>query len=59
MEESMASGNDESMITLFTNLAEINCQLESSSCHNLINYARDTLYFWHNHLKERFSKYII
>ncbi|KAK0173873.1 hypothetical protein PV328_007015 [Microctonus aethiopoides] len=56
MEESMASGNDESMITLFTNLAEINCQLESSSCHNLINYARDTLYFWHNHLKERFSK---
>lgn len=56
LELSMASGNDELMITLFANLVEISCQLELSSCHNLINYIRETLHFWHSHLKDKFSK---
>ncbi|XP_034939158.1 RAD50-interacting protein 1 [Chelonus insularis] len=57
IENAMNSGNEESsMISLFTNLVEINCQLETSSCHHLINYVKETVHFWHNHLKEKFSK---
>ncbi|XP_057323091.1 RAD50-interacting protein 1 [Microplitis mediator] len=55
IESAMASGNDKSMINLFTNLLEISCQLETSDCHNLVNFVRETLHFWHNHLKDKFT----
>lgn len=47
--------DDESAITLYTNLVDISCQLQSSSCHHLLNYVRETLHFWHSHLKEKLS----
>ncbi|KAI4491012.1 hypothetical protein M0802_010515 [Mischocyttarus mexicanus] len=56
MENALLSADDESVITLYTNLTEISCQLLSSSCHHLINYEKETLHFWHNLIKEKLSK---
>ncbi|XP_046814708.1 RAD50-interacting protein 1 isoform X1 [Vespa crabro] len=56
IENSLLSADDESVITLYTNLSEISCQLQSSSCHHLVNYVRETLHFWHNLIKEKLSK---
>ncbi|XP_074095130.1 RAD50 interactor 1 [Cotesia typhae] len=56
IESAMSSGNDKTMINSFSNLVEINCQLESSNCQNLVNFVRETLHFWHNHLKDKFSR---
>ncbi|XP_043282805.1 RAD50-interacting protein 1 [Venturia canescens] len=56
LEMFILADDDESAITMYTNLADISCQLHSSSCHHLSNYVRDTLHFWHNHLKEKLSE---
>ncbi|KAK2579114.1 hypothetical protein KPH14_001285 [Odynerus spinipes] len=56
MERSLSSADDESAITLYTNLTEINCQLQLSSCHHLVNYVKETLHFWHNLIKEKLTK---
>ncbi|XP_020288667.1 RAD50-interacting protein 1 isoform X2 [Pseudomyrmex gracilis] len=56
MEMCLSSGNDESMIILYTNLTDITCQLQTSVCHHLVNYVHETLHFWHNLLKENLSK---
>ncbi|EZA50309.1 RAD50-interacting protein [Ooceraea biroi] len=56
METYLSSGDDESMITLYTNLTNISCQLQSSACHHLVSYTHETLHFWHNLIKKKFSK---
>lgn len=56
METYLSSGDDESAITLYINLTSISCQLQSSACHHLVNYVHETLHFWHNLIKEKFSK---
>ena len=55
IETSVVAGDDEIAIGLYANLTDISCQLQSSSCHHLLNYVRDTVHFWHNHLKEKLS----
>ncbi|XP_032669239.1 RAD50-interacting protein 1 isoform X2 [Odontomachus brunneus] len=56
METFLSSGDDDSMITLYTSLTEISCQLQTSACHHLVNYVHETLHFWHNLIKEKLSK---
>ncbi|XP_070151496.1 RAD50-interacting protein 1 [Polyergus mexicanus] len=56
IETSLSSGDDDSMITLYTNLTNINCQLQTSMCRHLVNYVHETLHFWHNLIKEKLSK---
>ncbi|XP_050459945.1 RAD50-interacting protein 1 [Cataglyphis hispanica] len=56
IETSLSSGDDESMITLYTNLTNISCQLQTSMCRHLVNYVHETLHFWHNLIKEKLSK---
>ncbi|KAM0737544.1 RAD50-interacting protein 1 [Formica fusca] len=56
IETSLSSGDDESMITLYTNLTNISCQLQISMCRHLVNYVHETLHFWHNLIKEKLSK---
>ncbi|XP_076644100.1 RAD50 interactor 1 [Halictus rubicundus] len=53
---SLAAGDDESTISLYTNLTDISCQLQLSSCHHLVNYVRETLHYWHNLIKDKLSK---
>ncbi|XP_076179818.1 RAD50 interactor 1 [Ptiloglossa arizonensis] len=53
---SLAAGDDESTISLYTNLTDISCQLQLSTCHHLVNYVRETLHFWHNLIKDKLSK---
>ncbi|XP_063995252.1 RAD50-interacting protein 1 [Diachasmimorpha longicaudata] len=55
METSLGIGDEESMITSFTNLVEVYRQLRSSSCHNLMSYMREILHFWYNNLRDKFS----
>ncbi|KAL6261949.1 hypothetical protein P5V15_007033 [Pogonomyrmex californicus] len=56
IEAFLSSGDDESTITLYTNLTNISCQLQTSVCHYLVNYVHETLHFWHNIIKEKLSK---
>lgn len=58
IETSLSSGDDESMITLYTNLTNISCQLQTSMCRHLVNYVHETLHFWHNLIKEKLTKYV-
>ncbi|KZC07326.1 PREDICTED: RAD50-interacting protein 1 [Dufourea novaeangliae] len=53
---SLANGDDESTISLYTNLTDISCQLQQSACYHLVNYVRETLHFWHNLIKDKLSK---
>ncbi|XP_015111807.1 RAD50-interacting protein 1 [Diachasma alloeum] len=55
METSLGIGDEESMITSYTNLVEVSRQLRSSSCHNLMSYMREILHFWYNTLRDKFS----
>ncbi|XP_015595516.1 RAD50-interacting protein 1 [Cephus cinctus] len=55
IEASLSAKDDELTITLYTNLTETSCQLQSSTCHHLANYVRDLLHFWHNHLKDKLA----
>lgn len=48
--------DDEKCVTLFANLTEVSRNLENFCGNNLRNYLNDTIYFWHNILKEKFSK---
>ncbi|KOC70466.1 RAD50-interacting protein 1 [Habropoda laboriosa] len=52
----LANGDDESTISLYTNLTDISCQLQSSTCHYLQSYVKETLHFWHNLIKDKLSK---
>ncbi|CAK9833013.1 RAD50-interacting protein 1 [Anthophora retusa] len=52
----LANGDDESTISLYTNLTNISCQLQSSTCHYLQSYVKETLHFWHNLIKDKLSK---
>jgi len=54
----LLSDDDQSMITLYINLTNISGQLQASMCHHLVNYVHETLYFWHNLIKEKLSKYV-
>ncbi|XP_053982262.1 RAD50-interacting protein 1 [Hylaeus volcanicus] len=56
IQASLAANDDESTISLYTNLTDISCQLQLSTCHYLVNYVRDTLHFWHNLIKDKLSK---
>ncbi|OAD55603.1 RAD50-interacting protein 1 [Eufriesea mexicana] len=53
---SLTNGDDESTISLYTDLTNISCQLRPSTCHYLQNYVKETLHFWHNLIKEKLSK---
>lgn len=55
MEISLGTGDEESMITCYTNLVELSRQLHSSSCHNFMNYLREIVHFWYNNLREKLS----
>ncbi|KYN33382.1 RAD50-interacting protein 1, partial [Trachymyrmex septentrionalis] len=56
IEASLLSGDDQSMITLYTTLTNISCQLQTSVCHHLVNYVHETLHFWYNIIKKKLSK---
>lgn len=56
MESSLSSGDDKCMITLYTSLTEVSCQLQTSACRHLVNYVHEMLHFWHNLIKEKLSK---
>ncbi|KYN05035.1 RAD50-interacting protein 1 [Cyphomyrmex costatus] len=56
IEASLLSGDDQSMITLYTTLTNISCKLQTSVCHHLVNYVHETLHFWHNLIKKKLSK---
>ncbi|KAH0947271.1 hypothetical protein HN011_011032 [Eciton burchellii] len=56
IETHLSFGDDESMIILYTDLTDISCKLQSSVCHHLVNYVHETLHFWHNLIKKKFSK---
>lgn len=56
IEAFLLSGDDQSMITLYTSLTNISCQLQMSTCHHLVNFVHETLHFWHNLIKEKLSK---
>ncbi|XP_072749487.1 RAD50-interacting protein 1 [Anoplolepis gracilipes] len=56
IEASLSCNDDESVITLYTNLTNISCQLQTSVCRHLVNYVHETLHFWHNLIKEKLSK---
>ncbi|CAL1686469.1 unnamed protein product [Lasius platythorax] len=56
LEMSLSSDDDETMITLYTNLTNVSCQLQTSVCRHLVNYVHETLHFWHNLIKEKLSK---
>lgn len=56
LEVSLSSGDDESSITLYTDLTKISCQLQTSMCRHLVNHVHETLHFWHNLIKEKLSK---
>ncbi|XP_039306854.1 RAD50-interacting protein 1 isoform X3 [Solenopsis invicta] len=56
IETSLLSGDDQSMLTLYTGLTNISRQLQMSACHHLVNYVYETLHFWHNLIKEKLSK---
>ncbi|XP_061942142.1 RAD50-interacting protein 1 isoform X1 [Apis cerana] len=53
---SLTNGDDELTISLYVDLTNISCQLRSSTCHYLQNYVKETLYFWHNLIKDKLSK---
>lgn len=56
IQASLANGDDESTISLYTDLKNISCELRSSTCHYLQNYVNETLHFWHNLIKDKLSK---
>ncbi|XP_015512771.2 RAD50-interacting protein 1 [Neodiprion lecontei] len=55
IEGSLLAKDDKLTITLYANLTERNSQLQSSTCHHLVTYLHDTLHFWHNYLKDKFT----
>ncbi|XP_029041007.1 RAD50-interacting protein 1 isoform X1 [Osmia bicornis bicornis] len=56
IETCLTLGDDESAISLYTNLTNISCQLRSSACHYLQIYTNETLRYWHNLIKDKLSK---
>ncbi|XP_076671393.1 RAD50 interactor 1 isoform X1 [Andrena cerasifolii] len=56
VQASLAAGDDEATISLYTNLTDISYQLQSSTCHHLVNYVKETLHFWHSLIKDKLSK---
>ncbi|KAG7210875.1 hypothetical protein KM043_012357 [Ampulex compressa] len=56
IQTSLSLGDDASVISLYASLTDIGCQMQTSSCHHLVNYVRETLHFWHNLIKEKLSK---
>lgn len=53
----MFNKNDiERSTTVFANLCEISRNLIDSPAHNLRNYLKETLHYWHNILKEKLAK---
>ncbi|XP_071578297.1 RAD50-interacting protein 1 isoform X2 [Temnothorax nylanderi] len=56
IETFLLSGDDQSIIILYTSLTNISCQLQTSVCHHLVSYVHETLHFWHNLIKEKLSK---
>lgn len=59
MQVSLAAGDDESTISLYTHLTDISYQLQLSACHHLVNYLKETIHFWHSLIKDKLSKYIL
>ncbi|XP_076248930.1 RAD50 interactor 1 isoform X2 [Calliopsis andreniformis] len=55
---SLVAGDDESTISLYTNLMDINYQMQKklSACHHLVNYVKETVHFWHSLIKQKLSK---
>lgn len=53
---SLAAGDDESTISLYTHLTDISYQLQLSACHHLVNYLKETIHFWHSLIKDKLSK---
>ncbi|CAL7948671.1 unnamed protein product [Xylocopa violacea] len=56
IQASLTNGDDETTISLYTDLTNISCQLQSSKCLHLQNYVKETLHFWHNLIKDKLSK---
>ncbi|XP_014206211.1 RAD50-interacting protein 1 [Copidosoma floridanum] len=56
LEVSLTSGNDEACISSYCILKETCQNLESSSCANLKNYLRNTLYYWYDEIKNKFAR---
>ncbi|XP_070514096.1 RAD50-interacting protein 1 isoform X2 [Cardiocondyla obscurior] len=56
IETSLLSNDDQFTITLYMNLTNISCQLQTSTCRHLTSYIHETLHFWHNLIKEKLSK---
>ncbi|XP_077256575.1 RAD50 interactor 1 isoform X1 [Temnothorax americanus] len=56
IETFLLSGDDQSIIILYTSLTNISCQLQTSVCHHLVSYVHEILHFWHNLIKEKLSK---
>ncbi|XP_020708238.2 RAD50-interacting protein 1 isoform X2 [Athalia rosae] len=55
IEASLSAKDDESTITLYNKLSKTASQLQPTACHHLVIYLHDTLHYWHNHLKDKFS----
>lgn len=42
----------------FTELSTMYTTLETSSCHNLVKYAKDTTVFWYKILKNKIARFV-
>lgn len=55
LEYYLISNDDDSIIKFYKKLVGMKMNLRHSNCHNIVNYINDTLHFWHNHLKDKYS----
>ncbi|KAG5869846.1 hypothetical protein JTB14_009008 [Gonioctena quinquepunctata] len=56
LQREVEKADDENCATLFANLTEISRNLANFAGVHLCEYLRDTIYYWHNILKEKLSK---
>nr|CAD7409598.1 unnamed protein product [Timema poppensis] len=55
LELALSEKDDVRSVELFVSLSRLHVQLKESQCRHLVTFLNDTIHFWHNLLKDKFS----
>lgn len=59
LESALAEKDDYKCVELYVSLCSLNKQLQHSKCQHLVSFLNDTVHFWHNLLKQKFSTWVL
>lgn len=59
LQQAMSAKDDEQCATVFANLCDVSRSLLESPASNLRSFLKETLHYWHNLLKDKFSGQVL